>query len=134
MALYKIRNGQRIKLTNREIKAYIMKQNNWDASQYKKQYDIFKNKLRAFEAYEQYYGKDIKKSSASELMYKEAKAKQHYGSEYKPSLTLQRIKSFTSVSSGKIGQKSLQSERYIKARTASYETNLSAFGSLLYVL
>ena len=131
MALYKVKNGQRVKLSNREVKAYIMKQNNWDATQYKKQYDIFKNKLRAFEAYESYYGKDVKKASASELLYKEAKAKQHYGSEYKPSLTLQRIKSFTSVSSGKVGQQKLQSERYMKARTISYESNLQAFDNFL---
>ena len=56
---------QKVYLTNREVKAYIMKTNNWTASQYQKQYDIFKNKLRAYESYTQAQGAKTKKESVA---------------------------------------------------------------------
>ena len=34
---YKYQNGQRVKMTNREVKAYIMKINGWTTEQYNKQ-------------------------------------------------------------------------------------------------
>ena len=118
--LFKTVKGQRVQMTSREVKAYIMKVNNWTAEQYKKQYDIFKNKLRAFEAYEIAGGAEVTKQSASELLYKEAKSKEAYGANYKPSIKMERIRSFTSVSSGKAGQKALQSTKYKERRAVVY--------------
>ena len=54
--IYETKNGVRIEKTSREVKKYIMEQNGWTSSQYDKQYDIFKNKLRAFENYERQHG------------------------------------------------------------------------------
>ena len=118
---YKYVGGKRVAVTNREIKAYIMKQNGWTSTQYKKQYDIFKNKLRAYENYERASGKQVAKQSPVEVLYKEAKAKAREGVDYKPSIKMQRIRSFTSVSSGKAGQRALQGRLYMARRTQLYE-------------
>lgn len=107
-------------LTNREVKAYIMKVNGWTSQQYDKQYDIFKNKLRAFENYERIHAGSTTRQSPAQVLYKEAKAKVREGADYTPSIKMQRIRSFTSVSSGKAGQKALQGKRYQERRTALY--------------
>lgn len=118
---YKYVNGERVKMTSKEVKNYIMKVNGWTTEQYNKQYDILRNKVRAYEAYEEAHGRKVKKASTQELLFKEAKAKKRYGSEYQPSIKMKRIRSFTSVSSGKAGQKALQGKRYQQRRTALYE-------------
>ena len=118
---YTIKNGQKIKMTSREVKQYIMKQNKWTSDQYNKQYDILRNKLRAYESYERASGKKVQTQSVQSLLYKEAKAKKREGVNYKPSIKMQRIRSFTSVSSGKKGREALTHERYRARRTATYE-------------
>lgn len=119
--LYKMIKGQRVEMSSREVKAYIMKQNGWTSRQYDKQYDIFKNKLRAYENYERAHGVTSKRQSPAQLLYKEAKAKAREGADYTPSIKMRRIRSFTSVSSGKAGQKALQGQRYQARRTQLYE-------------
>ena len=123
--IYKTEKGQRVELSSREVKAYIMKQNNWTSRQYDKQYDIFKNKLRAYENYERAHGITSQRQSPTQLLYKEAKTKAREGAEYRPSFKMQRIRSFTSVSSGKAGQKALQGARYQARRTKLYEDTLN---------
>ena len=118
---YKYVKGERVKMTSKEVKAFIMKQNKWTSDQYNKQYDILRNKLRAFEAYERASGKDITKQSVRSLLFKEAKAKQTNKGSYKPSIKMQRIRAFTSVSSGKAGQKALQSKVYNERRSGLYQ-------------
>lgn len=113
----------RVELTSREVKAYIMKQNRLTATQYKKQYDIFKNKLRASEAFERAQGKTVKAQSPVQILYKVAKAKEtarREGRRYTPSISMRRIQGFQSVSSGKAGQKLLQRKGYIEAKQADY--------------
>lgn len=119
--LYKMVKGQRVEMSSREVKAYIMKQNGWTSSQYDKQYDIFKNKLRAYENYERAHGITSQRQSPTQLLYKEAKAKAREGGDYTPSIKMRRIRSFTSVSSGKAGQKALQGQRYQARRAQLYE-------------
>lgn len=118
---YKYSNGQKIKMTNKEVKQYIMKQNKWTSEQYNKQYDIIRNKLRAYESYERASGKKVQTQSVQSLLYKEARAKKREGVNYKPSIKMQRIRSFTSVSSGKKGQEALTHAKYKARRTATYE-------------
>ena len=118
-------------LTTREVKAYIMKQNNWTADQYQKQYDIFKNKLRAYESYKQAQGAKVDKQSVSEVLYKEARAKQLYGPNYKPSQKLQQIKGFSAYSITK-GRKMAQQQGYKAKQAQKYGTYInSRFGGLL---
>ena len=118
---YKYVKGQRVAMTNREVKSYIMKQNGWTSEQYKKQYWLTRNKLRAYESYERASGRRVNEQSTRELLFKEAKAKQRMGKEYKPSIKMQRIKSFTSVSSGKAGQRALQGKTYMERRARTYQ-------------
>lgn len=127
MAVYKIVKGQRVQLTAREQKAYVMKQKGISSAEYKKQYDIFKNKLRAYEAYQRAHGVDVKKQSASELIYKHERAKAREGAEFTPSLEWQRINRFTSVSSGRKGQEALKGSRYMEARRQEYEATTMAY-------
>lgn len=115
MAIYRKIKGETVKVKPSEVKATIMKANNWTADQYKKQYDIFKNKLRAFEAFEG----TGQRQSAVELLYKQARAKIREGAEYQPSIKMQRINAFTSVSSGK-ASKLLENEMYKSRREATY--------------
>lgn len=119
--IYKMVKGQRVEMSSREVKAYIMKENGWTSSQYDKQYDIFKNKLRAYENYERAHGATSQRQSPTQMLYKEAKAKAREGGDYKPSIKMQRIRSFTSVSSGKAGQRALQGRRYQARRAQLYE-------------
>ena len=118
---YKYSNGQKVKMTNKEVKQYIMKVNKWTSDQYNKQYDIIRNKLRAYESYEKASGKKVEAQSVQGLLYKEARAKKREGVNYKPSIKMQRIRSFTSVSSGKKGQEALTHKKYMSRRTAMYE-------------
>ena len=119
--IYKIVKGGRVELSTREVKQYVMKVNNWTSDEYNKKYDIFKNKLRAYENYERAHGVTKSRQSPMQLLYKEAKAKVRDGANYKPSIKMQRIKGFTSVSSGKAGQRALQSSRYMERRAKLYE-------------
>lgn len=119
--IYRMIKGQRVEMSSREVKAYIMKQNGWTSRQYDKQYDIFKNKLRAYENYERAHGVTSIRQSPAQLLYKEAKTKAREGADYTPSIKMQRIRSFTSVSSGKAGQKALQGQLYQARRTQLYE-------------
>lgn len=130
--IYKIKNGERVELSSREVKKYIMNVNGWTSQEYDKKYDIFKNKLRAYENYERAHGATTQRQSVSQLLYKEAKAKMREGAEYKPSIKMQRIRSFTSVSSGKAGQRALQGKRYQERRAKVYEeATLKQFKGLI---
>lgn len=119
----KVKNGQQVtqELTTREVKQYIMRVNKWTSEEYDKKYDIFKNKLRAFEAFEHASGKSVEKQSVSAVLYKEAQSKARYGSDYKPSIRMQRIRSFTSISQGKALQKALKGKTYRTRRENLYE-------------
>lgn len=131
MAIYKVVKGGRVPMSNREVKQYIMKVNGWTSEQYNKQYDIFKNKVRAYEAYEAQHGR-VKKQSPVELLYKEARTKAREGTNYKPSIKMQTIRGFTSVSSGRAGQRALQGRRYQERRSALYdEATKKQFGGLI---
>lgn len=130
--IYKTVNGQRVELKASEVKSYIMKVNGWTSEQYRKQYDIFKNKLRAFEGFERASGKNITAQSPAQVLYFEARSKQRQGAEYSPSLKMQRIRSFTSISSGKALQKALKDEKYITRRSVLYEnTTYRQFSGLI---
>ncbi|MCQ2382743.1 MAG: hypothetical protein MJ060_02790 [Clostridia bacterium] len=120
--IFKFQNGKKVELTNRQVKAYIMKVNGLTAEQYKKKYDIFKNKLRAYETFES-RKVNIKKQSPVQILYKQAKAiasAKAKGEKYTPSIKLQRIQQFQSVSSGKAGKRLLQKESYIEKVNAQY--------------
>ena len=119
--IYKMVKGARVEMTSREVKQYIMQQNGWTSQQYDRQYDIFKNKLRAYENYERMHGGTAQRQSPTQLLFKEAKAKAREGADYTPSIKMQRIRSFTSVSSGKAGQRALQGRLYQRRRNALYE-------------
>lgn len=117
----KDKEGKTRELTAREVKQTIMKANRWSASTYKKKYDIFKNKLRSFEAFENLSGKKVSKQSASQLLYFQAKAKLRKGKDYRPSSLINRINKFTSISSGKTLSKAISSGKvYIKRRQKLY--------------
>lgn len=118
-------------LTNRQVKAYIMKQNNWTSDQYRKQYDITKNKLRAYESYKQAQGAKVSKQSVSELLYKEAKAKQLYGPNYKPSQKMQQIRGFSAYSITK-GRQLATQKKYQEKESKKYGQYINKrFGGLL---
>ena len=130
--IYKIKNGVKVELKSSEVKAYIMKVNKLTTAEYNKKYDILRNKLRSYEAYQKAHGKATNKTSVSQLLYKQAKAKARLGSNYRPSAQMRRIESFTSVSSGKAGQKALLGKKYNARRSTSYsETTFNAFENFI---
>lgn len=98
--LYKTVKGESVPVTAKEAKEFIMKQRGWTAEQYKKQYDIFKNKLRNYENYQRAHGVNVVAQSPTELLYKQAKTMKREGTNYEESFAMKRIKSFASVSSG----------------------------------
>lgn len=128
--------SEKVKMTPTEVKRVIMKANNWTAEQYRKKYDIFKNKLRAYEAYE---GVPMnKRQSPVEVLYKQAKTKlslERQGIKYEGSVQMNRIMSFTSVSmstSRSIAEDPYRHTKYLQRRTATYEAGIdSKFEALI---
>lgn len=133
MATY---SGSGKKVTARQKKAAIMAANNWTEDQYRKQYDIFKNKLRAYESFRRAHGAEVETQSPQEVLYRAAKAKKREGSDYKPSLEMQRIQSFSAVSitKGRRLAEDLESE-YSRRRGKTFAaTTAQAFaGFIRYV-
>lgn len=130
MATY---SGSGNKITARQKKAAIMAANNWTEDQYRKQYDIFKNKLRAYESFKRAHGAEVETQSPQELLYRQAKAKKREGSDYKPSAEMQRIQSFSAVSitKGRRLAEDLESE-YSRRRGQTYEAaTQSAFAGFI---
>ena len=117
--MYVWRNGDKHYLTSREVKNYIMKTNKWTAEEYRKKYDIFKNKLRAYESYQSAQGAKVEKQSVVDILFKEAKAKKQYGSEYEPSMKMRQIQSFKAYSISK-GRAMAQNEKYITRENLRY--------------
>lgn len=110
------------KVTARQKKAAIMAANDWTEEQYRKQYDLFKNKLRAYESFRAAHGAEVKTQSPQELLYRQAKAMKREGSEYTPSLEMQRIQAFSAVSitKGRRLAEDFESE-YSKRRGETFE-------------
>lgn len=117
MAIYKtaIRHGQRVqvKLKPAEIKKTIMQANGWTEDEYRKKYDIFKNKLRAYENYRKAGGAKVKEQSPIEVLYRQARAKQRYGVNYQPTQEMRRIEKFGAYSITK-GKQLAENEGYRK--------------------
>ena len=115
------KNKERVKvaMTSREVKAFIMRINGWTAEEYQKNYDIFKNKLRAYEAVEA-QGGNVKKQSVVDVLYAEAKSKELYGADYKPSEKMKRIRATSAYSITK-GRKKAQEQAYLEKERKKYE-------------
>lgn len=129
--IYKIVDGEKVALKASEVKNFIMKVNNWNADQYQKEYDIFKNKLRTLENFEGV--SKAERESPVELLYKQAKAKKRYGSDYQPSIKLQRILSTSAYSSSPKRQKQLlKNQSYVERLQKRYrESTNKSFKGLL---
>ena len=113
-----------VKMTSREVKAYVMKQNGWTSSQYQKQYDILKNKVRAYESFRRSQGIKEQPQNVVKMLYTEAKAKARFGEDYKPSEKMQQIKRFSAYSITK-GRQLAQQEKYIARETSKYNAYVS---------
>lgn len=106
------------KISQREMKATIMHANDWTEEQYRKQYDIFKNKLRFYEELQRSRGVDVTTQSVQEVLYKEARSKITYGPAYEPSDTMRTIRSMVahSISKGrKVASRGTSSQSYKRA-------------------
>lgn len=121
--IYQTRNGVRVALTAREIKSYVMKERGWTSDQYSKEYDKLRNRLRAYEAFQRQSGVSVEAQSPASILYFESRARRREGAEYQPSLELQRIKSFPSISSGKALGRALERRSETFARRFAETTN-----------
>lgn len=121
--IYQTRNGVRVALTAREIKSYVMKERGWTTDQYSKEYDKLRNRIRAYEAFQRHSGVSVEAQSPASILYFESRARRRAGAEYQPSLELQRMKSFPSISSGKALGKALERRSETFARRYAETTN-----------
>lgn len=121
--IYQTRNGVRVALTAREIKSYVMKERGWTSDQYSKEYDKLRNRLRAYEGFQRQSGVSVEAQSPASILYFESRARKREGAEYQPSLELQRIKSFPSISSGKALGRALERRSESFARRYTETTN-----------
>ena len=128
--IYQTRNGVRVALTAREIKSYVMKERGWTSDQYSKEYDKLRNRLRAYEAFQRQSGASVEAQSPASILYFESRARRREGTEYQPSLELQRIKSFPSISSGKALGRALERRSETFARRYR-ETTDRTFAGLI---
>lgn len=118
--LTKVVNGQPVRslISPQEVKKTIMRANKWTAEQYRKNVDVFKNKLRAYEAYERAQGVNVTQQSPVTLLYKQARTKERAerrGETYKPSVRMTRINSFSAYSISK-GRKVYATDTMAKRR------------------
>ena len=122
-----IRAGKPI--TRSEMRRTIMAANNWNAEQYRKQYDIFKNKLRFYESIQRSRGIDVETQSPQEVLYKAARAKQRFGADYEPSQEMQQIQAVTahSISKGRQIAKQPTSKAYKAAVAKVVNIRFSGF-------
>ena len=122
----------KVALSSKEVKAYIMKANGWTAEEYRKKYDIFKNKLNAYESYQRSRGVSVEHQSVTALLFKQAKSKTLYGDEYQPSMKMQQIESFSAYSITKGRQLANTNERYQAKQTQKYADYVQQrFGGLI---
>ena len=136
MATY---SGSGKKISAKQKKAAIMAANDWTEEEYKKQYDLFKNKLRAYESYKgarlglSRQEIDATRQSPQELLYRAAKAKRREGAAYRPSLEMQRIQSFSAVSitKGRKLAEDLTSEYSRRRGEAFARTTAAAFAGFI---
>lgn len=128
---YKWQDGQKKYLSSKEVKAFIMKQNKWTEKQYYNQYHLFKNRLRAYESFKSAQGVKVVKQSPVELLYKEAKSKQTYGRDYKPSQKMKQIRKFSAVSITK-GRQYATQQKYVEKQSKKYKTFINKrFGDFI---
>lgn len=85
-------------LSAKEIKSRVMRATGWSDEQYRKQYDILRNKTRN---YEQLTGASSK-IKVNELLYEKTRAQQRYGAAYRPSRLLRAIEATPSLSTGTV--------------------------------
>ena len=128
--IYQTRNGVRVALTARDVKAYVMKERGWTSEQYNKEYDKLRNRLRAYEAFQRQSDVEVEPQSPASLLYFESRARRREGAEYQPSLERQRIQSFPSVSSGKALKSTLERRSGTFARIYS-ATTANVFAGLI---
>lgn len=119
-------------LTASEVKSFIMQQRGWTSEEYQKQYDKLRNRVRNLESYQRAQGVSVPKQNVSAILYREAKAMKTYGSRYTPSQEIERLRGFTSVSTGRfkaasVSPKLEQAQKtYVEARFAGLMTANSA--------
>lgn len=116
--IYKIANGKQVKVSPSEVKKTIMSANGWTESEYKKNYDLFKNKLRAYEALMNAQGQKTEKQSPVEVLYKEAKTKTKMakqGKSYNPSAKMKIVRKMPAMSITQ-GRKAAQRQGYVERR------------------
>lgn len=118
-----------------EMKRVIMQANNWNEDQYRKQYDLFKNKLRFFENVQKSRGVTEYMpngaryhQSPQEVLYKAAKAKLRYGADYVPSQEMQMIQKSVAHSIKK-GERIAASKKGQSYRAAVSKIVMAKFGS-----
>lgn len=126
--IYKTVNGQKVELSAKEVKNFIMKVNSWTSEEYNKQRFIMKNKLRTYEAFT---GSQQVQSPVA-FLYFEAKTKQRQGDNYTPSLKSQRIRGFASYGSAKAISKAQQNQKAMAKMQKQYEaTTMKQFKGLI---
>ena len=119
-------------LTASEVKSFIMQQRGWTSQEYQKEYDKLRNRVRNLESYQRAQGVSVTKQNVSAILYREAKAMKTYGARYTPSQEIERLRGFTSVSTGRfkaadVSARLTQSQKtYVEARFAGLMTANSA--------
>ena len=129
MAITRIKNGVEVPVKRSELRSTIMQANNWTAEQYRKQYDIFKNKLRFYEEVQRSRGIKVTTQSPQELLYLQARAKLRHGSEYEPSQEMLQIMSVTahSISKGRKVAALPESQSYKRAVASIVNIRFAGF-------
>ena len=136
MAIYNFGDDKQKKVSRQTMMKTIMRANDWTRDQYRKQYDLFKNKLRFFEnvqasrgVKDYMEGGDRYKQSPQEVLYKIAKAKLLYGKDYEPSQDVRQIMAVTahSITKGKKIAEAASSKSYKAAVSAIVNIRFAGF-------
>lgn len=120
--IFRTVKGETVELSASQVKAEVMQIRGWTARQYEKEYDKIRNRIRAYEGFEQLKGEKVTPESPAAFLYKESRAMKRHGADYTPSPRTAAIRQTTSISSGKALETILKGKTKAakKARGAFY--------------
>lgn len=99
MAIFKVVKGKKVEMSASEVKSKIMQMKGWSELEYKRQYNLLRNRTRNYEKFSRESGGKEEHQNIQHMIYFEAKREKQ--KDYTPSIKMQMIKSFSAQSTSK---------------------------------
>ena len=107
--IYRTKNGVTHELTPSDVKRTIMRGFGVEKNEYKRFYNLFRNRYVNYQKFVKGQTGQTPPQTTTEILYRQAQARIKYGSDYKPSDTIDLISQFSSTSTGRYNPASKES-------------------------